>query len=273
MSDKKEVVEKITIDGDVLEFVTREGKTFLKKSYALTDSKKNDPESIEPPNLIVVTRENGLILFVLRAPEEDFKFVTVRTLNYKYQYQWFEPLADNYRELVYLNNRDYNQDAYKHFTWKQIDEFASVDRSPMDFRTEKSGDWKQSKEGGSGFFLVMIEGEPYWADAVGQIPFAVDTYRLLQSVPGVVKVGIEWGPGEVMARIKGDFDKSNKYDNYFVLRGALYAQKKYSYSTIPNSSGTYPAVRVVESVNKVSPNELATPITASEASKYASWNR
>lgn len=32
MSDKKEVVEKITIDGDVLEFVTREGKTFLKKA-------------------------------------------------------------------------------------------------------------------------------------------------------------------------------------------------------------------------------------------------
>lgn len=25
----------------------------------------------------------------------------------KFQYQWFEPLADNYRELLYVNEADY----------------------------------------------------------------------------------------------------------------------------------------------------------------------
>ncbi|PJG59529.1 hypothetical protein [Aeromonas cavernicola] len=273
MSNKSDVVEKMTIDGEVLEFVTREGKTFLKKQYTLTDSKKNDPENIVLPNIIVVTRDNGLILFVLRGLGESLKFITVRTLYNQYKYQWFEPLADNYRELIYINSKDYNKDAYKHFTWKQIDEFASVDRSPMDFRTEQAGDWKQSKEGGNGFFLVMIEGMPYWTDAVGQIPFAIDTYRLLHSVPGVVKVGIEWGPGEVMARVKGDFDNTNKYDNYFILRGALYAKRKYVYNTTPNSSGTYPAIRVTEHINRINPNELATPITVREADDYATWSR
>lgn len=62
---------------------------------------------------------------------------------------------------------------------------------------------------------------PYWTDAVGQIPFAVDTYRDKQSITKTVQVGIEWGDGTWA----GDADYSNEYDNYFVLRGAIYASK------------------------------------------------
>ncbi len=43
MSSGKDVVENITIDGNTLEFVTRKGKTYLKKEMELTDSKKMTP--------------------------------------------------------------------------------------------------------------------------------------------------------------------------------------------------------------------------------------
>lgn len=140
MSSGKDVVENITIDGNTLEFVTRKGKTYLKKEMELTDSKKNDPEHVKLPDVIVVTRKDGLILFVLRAPGEGLKFVTAQTLYDRYQYQWFEPLADNYRELIYLNTKEYTKDAYKNFTWKQIDEFASVDRMSLSFAKGMPGD-------------------------------------------------------------------------------------------------------------------------------------
>jgi len=273
MSSANEVVEKITVDGEALEFVTKEGKTYLKKDMELTDSKKDDPEDIKLPDIIVVTRKGGQILFVLRAPGEGLKFVTAQTLYDKYKYQWFEPLADNYRELIFLNTKDYTKDAYRHFTWKQIDEFASVDRMSIAFAKGMPGDWKVSSQGGRGFLLVMVDGTPYWTDAVGQIPFAVDTYREYRSVAEVVDTGIKWGPGTPTGRVTGDFDFTNTYDNYFVLRGALYAEKKYKYTTIKNETGTYPAARLAESVTSVNPNMLAEKITQAEAAKYASWKK
>ena len=273
MSSGKDVVEKITIDGNTLEFVTRKGNTYLKKEMELTDSKKNDPEHVKLPDVIVVTRKDGLILFVLRAPSEGLKFVTAQTLYDKYQYQWFEPLADNYRELIYLNTKEYTKDAYKHFTWKQIDEFASVDRMSLSFAKGMPGDWKVSSQGGAGYLLVMIDGMPYWTDAVGQIPFAVDTYRTYRSIAEVVDTGIKWGPGTPTGRVTGDFDYSNTYDNYFVLRGALYAEQKYKYVTVKNESGTYPAARLIERVMAVNPNKLADKITPAEAKIYASWKK
>lgn len=273
MSDANEVIEKITIDGETLEFVTREGKTYLKKEYELTDSKNDDQEQIKLPDIIVVTRKNGMILFVLRAPREGLKFVTAQTLYDKYQYQWFEPLADNYRELIYLNNKEYTKDAYKHFTWKEIDDFTSEKRFPLAFQPGWSGDWKNSRLGGDKYLMVMVDNYPYWADAVGQIPFSINTYRSCQSIKDVVKVGIEWGPGDIKSRFEGKFDNTNKYDNYFVLRGALYASKKYSYTIRKNAGGQYPAVNIVEEINAVDPSQLGNSINNHEVTKYAAWDR
>lgn len=273
MNNNNEVTEKITIDGEEIEFLTKEGKTYLKKETELTDSKNDDPEHIKLPDIIVVTRKGGLILFVLRAPGEGLRFVTAKTLYDKYQYQWFEPLADSYRELIYLNHKDYTKDAYKHFTWSQIDEFSSVLRFPLAFQPEWSGDWKNSSAGGDGYLLVMVDGLPYWTDAIGQIPFAINTYRSFHNIHNVVKIGVEWGPGDIMSRIKGNFDDTNKYDNYFVLRGALYASRKYTYTVIKNINSAYPAARVIETARDINPNELSKTITVNEANKYASWTR
>ena len=43
---------------------------------------------------------------------------------------------------------------------------------------EDWGDWKKSSKGADGYLLVTVGEKSYWADAIGQIPFAVDTMRL-----------------------------------------------------------------------------------------------
>ena len=114
---------------------------------------------------------------------------------------------------------------------------------------------------------------PYWTDAVGQIPFAVDTYRTYKSVTEVVDIGIKWGPGTPWGRVSGDFDFTNTYDNYFILRGALYAEKKYTYTLLKNETGAYPTVRIIEHVSVINSHELAKHITQVEAKKYATWKK
>lgn len=140
---------------------------------------------------MIITRKNGEVLFVLRDAENDkFAILTAQTLYDKFQYQWFEPLADNYRELLFVNDADYAKEAYKIFTWDYIAMFSLVDRPSYSFYKNMEGDWKQNPEGGAGYLLVSISGIPYWTDAVGQVPFAVDTYRSTQSITKTVKIGI-----------------------------------------------------------------------------------
>lgn len=146
--------------------------------------------------------------------------------------QWFEPLADNYMPLKSMSKNIESASELKHFTWRQIDAFASEDRWMISYRQKGSGDWKKSKDGADGYLLVTVDGQPYWADAVGQIPFAVDYYtdRLedgdskSQAVSATVQKGREYAEGKIFG---GTTDNSNSYDNYFILRGALYASEKY----------------------------------------------
>ena len=57
--------------------------------------------------------------------------------------------------------------------------------------------------------MVTVDGEPYWADAVGQIPFAVDCYTdYLKEKKDIVKAinctaykGEEYGSGELFGGI------------------------------------------------------------------------
>ena len=95
----------------------------------------------------------------------------------------------------------------------------------------------------------------------------------IDALSAVIKIGIEWGPGDIKSRFEGKFDNTNKYDNYFVLRGALYASKKYSYIIQRNASGQYPAVNIIEKINIVDPGQLGNSITNDEISEYATWNR
>jgi hypothetical protein len=95
------------------------------------------------------------------------------------------------------------------------------------YRPGGSGDWKASKEGGDGFLLVTVDGMPYWGDAVGQIPFAADKVTdliedgtsMTYAIKNTIQTGQKYGDGKI---IGGKSDYSNSYDNYMILRGAMW---------------------------------------------------
>lgn len=231
---------------------------------------ENHVEVCTVPNCKIITRSTGEILFALkinREVGEQFEILTAQQLYDDYAWQWFEPLADNYHELIYLNEGPETHTAYKHFSWQDIVDFSSIDRLSVSYYQNLPGDWKTVKMGGDGYLMVMIEGSPYWTDAVGQVPFAVDTYRSTHDIKYVVSTGMTWGKGTV----SGPADKTNGYDNFMVLRGALFASKKYTYK-YGSSYGGYSDASEIEITNDTESSMLAKAITESELNRYGVWN-
>lgn len=259
----------IEIDGKPYLIVTKDGKTELGIKGKTTPEKDKEAHEINVPNILIITRKNGEVLFVLKGGEKDsFRIMTAQELYDNLKYQWFEPLADNYRKLLYVNEAEYTMNAYKVFTWEDIAKFSLIDRTPLAFRPKGEGDWKNNPVGGASYLLVMINKIPYWTDAVGQIPFAIDTYRMDKNIPSTIETGMVWGTGK-----RSDIaDRTNTYDNFFVLRGALYASQRFTY-VINFGSSTYPAVDVIEKDNGTPAAALGNSITAEEYSRYATWNK
>ena len=189
--------------------------------------------------------------------------MTAQKLHDEFRYQWYEPLADNYRELLYVNEADYAKPAYKILSLADIAKFSLVDRPSYSFYKNMEGDWKQNPKGGAGYLLVLISGIPYWTDAVDQIPFAVDTYRSKQSITKTVQTGIEWGT----ETLTGNVDYSNEYDNYFVLRRVLFTSKSFTYKS-KSSGQTYPAIVVEETHHPVNSLVLGEAINNNELMQY-----
>lgn len=260
---------KLDFDGQSYLIVTKEGKTELGIKGHTTPEADNTAHNIKVPNIMIITRKNADVLFVLKGGGNDsFKIITAQKLYDDYQYQWFEPLADNYREMILLNKEDYIKDAYKIFSWSDIVNFSLIDRPSYSFYKNMEGDWKQSPQGGAGYLLVLVSDIPYWTDAIGQIPFAIDTFRDTHSINKTVEIGISWGTGT----LTGSADCSNEYDNYFVLRGAIYASKRFSYS-IKASGQTYPAVVVSETNHSIDPESLGASININELHSHGIWKK
>lgn len=263
----------IEVDGKPYLIITKDRKTELGVKGNTTPEKDEEAHSIEVPNILIITRKNADVLFVLRGGGNDsFKIMTAKVLYDESQYQWFEPLADNYRELLYVNDADYVKCAYKVFTWGDIARFALVDRPLLSYRNEGSGDWKYVSGGGDKFLLSLIDNIPYWSDAVGQIPFAVGTYRTFHTIKATIETGMVWATGKPLDVLMQKSDSTNEYDNFFVLRGALYASKKFTYR-VKYTGKTYPAVEVSELTNYVNYEELGNPITKEELELYGIWNK
>lgn len=263
----------LDVDGKSYLILTRDGKTELGIKGNTTPEKDEKAHEINVPNILIITRKNADVLFVLRGGEKDlFRIMTAQELYDKFKYQWFEPLANNYRELLYVNDADYIMGAYKVFTWDDIAKFALVDRALMSYRTEGSGDWKNVSGGGDKFLLSLVDNIPYWSDALGQIPFAVGTYRALHTIRATVETGMTWATGGPLDALMQKSDSTNEYDNFFVLRGALYASKKFTYSVKPTGR-TYPSVEVTESSVDVSAKMLGENITKEELEQYGIWNK
>ena len=182
-----------------------------------------DPDGRSPQDIIVTTKD-GKALFTLDDGKKAITKMTVAQL-YKTGTQWFEPLADNYMPLKSQTKELSTTDKVKHFTSSEISEFSNEDRWMMSYRQGGSGDWKASEKGADGFLLSTVDEIPYWSDAIGQIPFAVDYATDMkdkgktgyQAIRETVQKGKEYGEGKL---IGGTTDNSNTYDNYFILRGA-----------------------------------------------------
>jgi len=98
----------------------------------------------------------------------------------------------------------------------------------------------------------------------------VNTYRQQRSVESTVDTGISWATGTFSDVVMGNNDVSNTYDNFFVLRGALFAKNKFSYQITP-SGKSYPAVEIKEIEHEYPSSNLGKPITLVELEKYGSW--
>lgn len=100
------------------------------------------------------------------------------------------------------------------------------------YRSGGSGDWKANGKPGDGYLLVTVDGEPYWTDAVGQIPFAVDKFTnelkstgdAIKARERTIKAGQTFGDGNL---IGGESDNSNSYDNAMIKRAINWAEKRY----------------------------------------------
>ena len=175
---------------------------------------------------IIVTSKDGTELFTLDDGKKEITTMTAQEA-YKQGIQWFEPEADNFMELIGISEGA-SSDKLKHFTLSDIENFANIDRPMLAYRSGGSGDWKANKKPGDGYLLVTIDNSPYWADAVGQIPFAANKYRneikkkdgtMNKAIQNTLKAGQKYGDGNI---ISPTADNSSQYDNLMILRGALW---------------------------------------------------
>lgn len=226
---RKEKVEP----NQILRFISIDPHSSKYPSLSPYNFVDNNPiTNIDPDGRdIVVTTKQGKELFRLDDGKTKITVVTAKQL-YDKGTQWFEPGADNYMPMKSMAKGIETFSELKHFTWNQVAEFAETDRWMTSYTQGGSGDWKKSSEGADGYLMVTIGGKPYWADAIGQIPFAVDNYTDNLEKTGdpaksrqmTIQKGKEYGEGKLFG---GKTDNSNTYDNYFILRGINYASEKY----------------------------------------------
>jgi hypothetical protein len=249
-SDKKQVRWTIDIDGkqenlsvcgEKAEIEMKEkwaGKEIVVIAYLNTSTKKASQKTKVQPYLIVCTKA-GKELFYLDGTDQKkwrnnsvWGKQSVQEIYNNYAYQWFEPKANNYLPLlkVYPNIRTFIE--LKHFSWDDIAIFAEKDRWMIQYRSHGAGDWKYVKDGADQYILVTVDGIPYWADAIGQIPFAVDCFTdyladtkdYKKAQENTINEAQKHSAGQI---IGGSIDASNSYDNLMVKRAINWAIKRY----------------------------------------------
>ena len=154
---------------------------------------------------------------------------------YKRGTQWFESTAENYMPLLSVNANIGKSESFKHFTWQDIIDFAEIDRNMLSYSFRGSGDWKGEGKPANGYLLVEIEGIPYWADAIGQIPFALNDYRNYYknsfdseyAERNTIADGAQFANGSLWNLIFPSYDYSNSYDNAMIKRAIDWAKHRY----------------------------------------------
>ena len=189
---------------------------------------------------ISVLNKMNQFLFALDDGSRKMSKMSVGEL-YKKGVQWFAPTADNYMPLLYMNKYISKMDGIKHFSWNDIVAFAEIDRGAWAYWERMPGDWKRSSKGGAGYYMVTVDGYPYWTDVIGQIPYSLNSYRDVLMYTGnrsaaervTRELGYYFGDGTIFHP-----DKSNSYDNEMIHRAVLWAHKRYDYNSFP-ITGSY----------------------------------
>jgi hypothetical protein len=232
---------------------------------------------------VIVVNQKRERLFVLNHGNQQLTILPQHLYD-NFKVQWFEPQADNYLPLTEFSPHLRQSASLKHFTWEQVAAFAEVDRGMLSYQSGSRGDWKAVKEGGDGYLLVTVDGMPYWADAVGQIPFAVGCFKGVlrggtvlgneeEAIVQTLRIGQQFHDGNplnILSTSKGDV--SNNYDNHFVLRGALWASHRYDVvkKVNPFEDESKPLIEWEIVPGKINhpANKLAEPNTLELAKKY-----
>jgi len=186
-----------------------------------------DPDGMD----IVVITNGGKRLFSLNDGNKVITTLTARQI-YNRGIQWFESSADNYMPLISKAEGLSTFSELKHFSWNEVAEFAETDRWMLSYRSGGSGDWKADGKPGDGYLMVTVGGEPFWTDAIGQIPFSVNKFTDELEKTGNAKIarqktieaGQTFGDGNV---IGGESDNTNSYDNAMIKRAINWAEKRH----------------------------------------------
>ncbi|MGQ2108040.1 DUF6443 domain-containing protein [Ornithobacterium rhinotracheale] len=236
-----------------------------------------DPTGMMPED-IFVNDSKGNHLFTLDDGKSTITTITVSDL-YDLGIQWWEPEANNYMPLKGVNpiltSLDYS--GVLHTSFKDIVEWTTRENRFMaSFASGLRGDWKKASDGGRGYILAEADGLPYWTDALGQIPFTIDTYEYyLRNYYGnksienagyrfnvavsTIKDGINAANG--IPYISPDRTKS--YDNFMILRTVSWAEKHmHQYGKSMNSWNEH-----VRGIYLYS-SELSVPLTNSQYSRF-----
>jgi hypothetical protein len=185
---------------------------------------------------VEIKSKDGTFLFALGSNSSNVASFVAKDFYDNYRIQWFEPEADNYLPFIDKNPQIGSLNHFKHFSWQDVANFAMVDRWLISYATGNAGDWKAVSDGAYGYLLVTIDKFPYWADGVGQIPFAVGTFKHYleegnseeQSIKNTLLSAQKHSTGNIIPTAPVIV---NEYDDYFVLRGAIWASRMYDVKT------------------------------------------
>jgi len=239
----------------------------------------NDPTGMAPED-IIVTNTGGKELFRLDDGKKEITTLTTKQL-YDKGIQWFEPEGKNYMKVLSTNPDIGTMEGIKHFSWDNIVYYADNHKNLIGYAANGWwNDWKSNKEGADGYLLSTVDGKPYWSDAVGQVPFAINAMRSSegmatdypiskeQAISNVVSLGQRFGGG-----LFGSPDKSNSYDNLMLLRGASFGAQRFNIlrttRDIYIEHGMKSTITDIQiKINPVNSNILGNPIDNKTATQY-----
>lgn len=185
-----------------------------------------------------VVNKKGQYLFTLDDNSTNRNKITAKNL-YNTGIQWFEPNADNYMPLLYVNSNIENINGIDHFTWDDIEKYAFTDRLMVSYRHGGAGDFKSKM---AKHFLCTVDGIPYWTDVIGQIPFAINCYKdqLMNGRNHREAAKYTQTIGHLFANGFFGFDEHpNDADNWMIKRVCIWASKAFKVGEIKKCGWYY----------------------------------